>query len=209
MRKFRQKYYDFFSTFYDKFVSMHSSGHAGTLKRTLADKTDASPGDRILDICTGTGSLLRHLRDKVGDKGVIVGVDFSRGMLRAAKVKISGGENVHFVQADVSRLPFKPHAFDAVTCAHAFYELKGESQDECLQDIRRILKTGKPFLMMEHDVPRNPMVRFLFYIRLLSMGLTQALRILKNEKQMLQGFFSSVEKCSTASGRSKIMVCKA
>ena len=46
-------------------------------------------------------------------------------------------------------------SFDAVTCSHAFYELKGETQERTLREILRILKPGKTFLMMEHDVPER------------------------------------------------------
>jgi ubiquinone/menaquinone biosynthesis C-methylase UbiE len=152
MRRFRQKYYDLFSKVYDQFIAMHASGQEGALKSTLAEKTGASSGDYLLDICTGTGSLLPYLSEKVGDNGTVVGVDFSIGMLRAAKTKTAGCVNIHLVQADVARLPFKQNVFDAATCAHAFYELKGDSQDACLRGIRNILKNGKPFLMMEHDV---------------------------------------------------------
>ena len=208
MRKFRQKYYDLFSRVYDQFVAMHASGQEGVLKTTLAEKTGASSGDRLLDICTGTGSLLTYLSEKVGENGTVVGVDFSIGMLRAAKTKTAGCVNIHLVQADVARLPFKPKVFDAATCAHAFYELKGDSQDACLRDVRNVLKSGKPFLMMEHDVPRNPVVRFLFYIRLMSMGMSKAIQVLRREREMLLRYFHSVDKHQTASGRSKIMVCK-
>lgn len=100
------------------------------------------------------------------------------------------------------------NVFDAATCAHAFYELKGDSQDACLRGIRNILKNGKPFLMMEHDVPRNPLVRFLFYIRLMSMGMSKAIQIVRHEREVLLRYFHTVDKHQTASGRSKIMVCK-
>jgi demethylmenaquinone methyltransferase/2-methoxy-6-polyprenyl-1,4-benzoquinol methylase len=41
--------------------------------------------------------------------------------------------NVHLVEADAVQLPFRTEAFDAVTCSHAFYELKGETRDRALK----------------------------------------------------------------------------
>ncbi|MBW2311395.1 MAG: hypothetical protein JRF35_10030 [Deltaproteobacteria bacterium] len=70
------------------------------------------------------------------------------------------------------------------------------------------IKPGKPFLMMEHDVPKNVFVRMLFYLRLLSMGPHKASRILRHERELLMGYFHSVEKITTPTGRSKIMVCR-
>ncbi|MEA3417510.1 MAG: class I SAM-dependent methyltransferase [Thermodesulfobacteriota bacterium] len=82
--------------------------------------------------------------------------------------------NISLVESDVAYLPFKPDEFDAVTCTHAFYELKGETQNRVLREIVRVLKAGKPFIMMEHDVPKNALIRVLFYIRLFSMGAKRA-----------------------------------
>lgn len=165
-------------------------------------------GDTVLDICTGTGSLLLHLQERVGAKGIVVGLDFSSGMLRQAKEKTRDAEKVFLLKADAGFLPFKPGAFDAVTCSHAFYELKGKTQDNCLREIVRVLLPGSVFIMMEHDIPVNPIVRFFFYVRLLSMGMQKAIEILREETNLLGGYFKQVEKIRTPNGRSKIMVCK-
>ncbi len=208
MRKFRQKYYDWFSTVYDRFVAMHSADQQGMLKQYLAEQTGAGQGSRLLDICCGTGSLLEHLAKKTGDSGLVVGVDFSFGMLTVAGDKTRGSRRVFLVQADAGRLPFKTQIFDALTCAHAFYELKGDSQERALGEIARTLKPGKPFLMMEHDIPQKRFIRMLFYLRLLSMGARRALQILKYEQQVLADHFDAVEKILTPTGRSKIYVCQ-
>ncbi|GBC60756.1 hypothetical protein DENIS_1715 [Desulfonema ishimotonii] len=208
MRKFRQKYYDWFSHVYDRFIAMHASGQQGMLKTVLAEKAELEKGGRILDICTGTGALLNYLHRRLENGGMVVGVDFSGGMLGVARGKTAGANRLFLVQADVSRLPFKEDAFDTVTCAHAFYELKGGDQESCLREIGRILKPGKPFLMMEHDVPRKPLIRMLFYIRLMSMGAKKAFEILRHEKEILGQYFSSVEKITVSGGRSKILVCR-
>ena len=62
--------------------------------------------------------------------------------------------------------------------------------------------------MMEHDLPENPVIRGLLYIRLLSMGAKRALNTLQHEKETLEEHFSFVEKLETETGRSKIMVCR-
>ena len=208
MRKFRQKYYDLFSCVYDRFIAMHSSGKQGSIKEFFVEKTGIRSGGKVLDICTGTGSLLSYLKERTGDEGMVVGLDFSKGMLLVAAGKTSGTKGVWLVQADVAALPFKKNVFHAATCAHAFYELHEKDQRNCLMEIRRVLAQGRPFAMMEHDVPKKPLIRFLFYIRLMSMGLSKAMRILRNERRMLEKYFSRVEKFNTDTGRSKIYVCR-
>jgi ubiquinone/menaquinone biosynthesis C-methylase UbiE len=208
MKQFRRRYYDYFSRIYDRFIALHSTDRALSLRYFLADKTGLSKGDKVLDICTGTGSLLSFLKEKVDVEGLVVGVDFSIGMLKVGRSKIPNHDSIFVVLADVAFLPFKNVIFDAATCSHAFYELKGETQDNCLREIGRVLKPGRPFLMMEHDVPENFFVRMLFYLRLLSMGPRKAIEILRHERELLMRYFISVEKIFTPTGRSKVMICR-
>ena len=208
MKNFRRSYYNAFSRFYDKFVALHSVDAQGALRKFFSDKVPVKEGDCVLDICTGTGSVLLFLREKIGPEGLVVGADFSRGMLKVGQEKNKMYVNISLVESDVAYLPFKPNEFDAVTCTHAFYELKGETQDRVLREIVRVLKAGKPFIMMEHDVPKSALIRVLFYIRLFSMGAKRAFYILRHETRTLKGYFRVVEKIPTPTGRSKIMICR-
>ena len=205
MRRFRRKYYDLFSKCYDRFIALHATDKQGALRDILAERTEARPGDRVLDICTGTGAVLVPLARRVDKSGLAVGLDFSSGMLGAARAKTRDRKQVCLVQADCSRLPFKSASFAAVTCSHAFYELKGETQVRTLAEIKRCLAPGKPFLMMEHEVPQNRLVRLLFHIRLMSMGRRQARQILEHEAEFLREHFSRVAK--VPAGKSKIYIC--
>ncbi len=208
MKNFRQGYYDFFSKFYDRFVSLHSSVPPGAIKKFLADLVSAGDGEKVLDICCGTGSLLLELGEITGPGGLAVGLDFSRGMLMAGREKTDKCSNICHVQADAAALPFAPRSFDAVTCTHAFYELKGAAQERALREIVRVLKPGKAFFMMEHDLPVNPLIRALFYLRLASMGVRRAVFILRHEQDTLERYFRTVEKIGTPTGRSKILRCR-
>jgi len=208
MGRFRQKYYDLFAALYDRFVALHASDHQQRARHLLAEKTGAGADAKVLDLCTGTGAVLLHHQMGLGKGGMCVGVDFSAGMLNVAKEKTKAYPSIFLVQADAGYLPFKNRAFDAVTCSHAFYELKGETRDRSLHEIKRVLKKGKPFLMMEHDLPANRVVRALFYVRLLSMGAGKALEILKHEGEVLGRYFDSVYKVNAPGGKSKIWICK-
>jgi demethylmenaquinone methyltransferase/2-methoxy-6-polyprenyl-1,4-benzoquinol methylase len=208
MGRTRQAYYDRFSTFYDRFVALHSRDKLGLARKFLVDRVPVKNGGSVLDLCTGTGTLLTHLQAKVGCGGQVFGVDFSRGMLKMAKAKTKNFANVHLVEADAGSLPFAAGRFDAVTCSHAFYELKGETQNRALQEIVRVLKPKGTFLMMEHDVPRNSFVRVLFYVRLAFVGGGRAVAFLRQEREVLERHFGSVEKVSAPAGRSKVMICR-
>lgn len=207
MKRVRRAYYDRFSTVYDRFVALHSRDKQGLARKFLADTAPARTGGVLLDICTGTGSLLAHLQAKVGCDGQVVGIDFSHGMLKVAQGKTRSVPNIHLVEADAERLPFTAGSFDAVTCSHAFYELKKETQECALREIIRVLKPEGTFLMMEHDVPPNPIVRSLFYLRLALIGGGGAATFLRREREVLERHFASVERLVAPAGRSKVMMC--
>ncbi|MFZ0887975.1 MAG: class I SAM-dependent methyltransferase [Candidatus Binataceae bacterium] len=203
----RRAYYDSFSRFYDLFVTLHSRDRQSLARKFLVDWVPVQNGASVLDLCTGTGTLLTHLRAKVGPTGRVVGVDFSHGMLKVARQKTRSFSNVCLAEADAGDLPFAIGTFGAVTCSHSFYELKGETRDRALQEIVRVLRPEGAFLMMEHDVPANPFVRTLFYLRLAFMGAGRALTFLRHEQQGLERYFGSVAKVVAPAGRSKVMIC--
>ena len=204
----RRAYYDVFSKYYDGFVALHSRDPQGVARKFLVDKIPIQNGGSVLDLCTGTGTLLTHLQAKVGPNGQVVGVDFSPGMLKVAREKTKSFANVNLVEADAGCLPFAAETFDAVTCSHAFYELKGETQERALREIVRVLRPSGAFLMMEHDVPANAFVRALFYLRLTFIGGGRAITFLRREQEVLERHFASVEKVMAPAGRSKVMICR-
>lgn len=65
---------------------------------------------------------------------------------------------------------------------------------------------GGLFIVMEHEVPKKPLIRLLFYIRLLFMGLRKALEVLGHEQESFRRHFPIVERIETESGRSKIIL---
>lgn len=207
MRRLRRAYYDGFSSFYDRFVALHSRDKQGLARKFLVDLVPVLKGGSVLDLCTGTGTLLPHLAAKVGPEGQVIGLDFSPGMLKMAREKTTSYANVCLQEADAGCLPFAASTFDAITCSHAFYELKGETQDRALQEIVRVLRPGGVFLVMEHDVPPNPLVRALFYLRLSLVGAGRAITFLRNEQKVLERYFGRVEKLLAPGGRSKVMMC--
>jgi len=202
----RARYYDLFSRFYDTFVALHSRDAGAKLRSLLARSVGLRSGDRVLDICTGTGELLRFLRSHVNETGSVWAIDFSRGMLREAKKKYDTDSNVFLIQANVKRLPFRPEVFDGVTCSHAFYELKEEVSHRCLEEIVRVLGEGGRFVMMEHEIPKNFFIRMLFYLRMFSLGRKRAAEVLRKEEEIFVRYFRSVEKIRSETGRSKMLI---
>ncbi len=206
IRRYRIKYYNAFSHVYDGFIALHSKDLQQAARNFLISVARPSPGETVVDICTGTGTLLPLYARHVGDGGRVIGIDFSPGMLRVAQRKTRALKNVLLVRADVATLPLRDAAVDVVSCSHAFYELKQDTATSCLREVRRVLKKGRAFFMMEHEIPKNRFIRFLYYLRLLSMGSDRMREILKDETQRFREVFDTVEKKVSPSGKSKIII---
>jgi len=206
VRRFRRFYYDVFSRVYDRVIALHSADRAGRLRAWLVEKAGVEPGMKVMDLCTGKGSVALEASKVVGDEGLVVGVDFSQGMLEKAREKAGQGSGLVWVEASAPFLPFKDETFDVVLCSHAFYELKDWEKMWTLAEVKRVLVPGGRFCMMEHEEPGNPLVKFLYKMRLASMGSWDSARFVAQEMELLGKFFRGVTKEKSPTGNSKLLV---
>ena len=86
--------------------------HQTDMDRNLADVAvaglalaDARPGERVLEIGSGNGSLSFALAEIVGPSGEVLGVDVSQPMLEIARSRVTT-PNVRFIEADAAAYPF-------------------------------------------------------------------------------------------------------
>ncbi|MFI5341720.1 MAG: methyltransferase domain-containing protein [Candidatus Methylomirabilales bacterium] len=207
-RAIRRRYYDLFSVVYDRFVAWHSGEPTGPMRRALAERAACAPVRRVLDLCCGTGAVTRALAERVRADSLVVGLDFSWGMLcrgRTAVRQVSLSA-IHWVQADAAALPFKNGVFDAATCAYALYELKGSARQAMLREVARVLAPGGGFLAMEHEVPTRGLPRLLFWLRLAVIGAEGARAFLGGELGEFGRVFSRVGREVPPPGKSKILL---
>jgi demethylmenaquinone methyltransferase/2-methoxy-6-polyprenyl-1,4-benzoquinol methylase len=207
MSSLRRIYYDLFSEIYDFIIRLHSRDIAGSLRRFIVEKTNIAEGKRALDLCTGTGSVAIELARQVGEHGLVVGLDFSRGMLEKSKEKALGLRlnQIHLIQANASQLPFREASFHAVTCSHAFYELKGEERKMAIDEVARILVDGGRFCLMEHAKPKRLFPRLLFYVRLFFLGAKDARKFLAEEGSIFGKRFKNIARVMSPTGQSKLI----
>jgi len=206
-RAIRRRYYDLFSLVYDWFVAWHSGEPTGPMRRALAERATCTSIQRVLDLCCGTGAVTRALAERAPTGAMVVGLDFSWGMLSrgVAVARQSGLSPIRWVQADASALPFRDGAFEAAVCAYALYELKGPARTAMLREAARVLAPEGRFLAMEHEVPSRPLPRFLFALRLAVIGAEGARAFLGGEVRELGRVFQRVGKEVLPPGKSKIL----
>jgi demethylmenaquinone methyltransferase/2-methoxy-6-polyprenyl-1,4-benzoquinol methylase len=207
MKSLRRIYYDLFSKIYDFIIRLHSRDIAGSLRRFIVENANILEGHRALDLCTGTGSVAAELAKRVGENGLAVGLDFSRGMLEKAKKKalIFHLNQLHLVQANASYLPFKQSSFHGVTCSHAFYELKGDERAKAINEVARILIKGGRFCLMEHAKPKRLLPKLFFYVRLFFLGAKDARKFLAEEGSIFGQRFKNITRVMSPTGQSKLI----
>jgi len=106
--------------------------------------------DSVLDVGTGTGILLPFIREVIGPKGRLVGIDFSFQMLRQAKIRQSCGDQF-LINASVEWIPFPSVQFDRVTCFSAFPHFPNKAR--ALSEMVRVLKSeGTLYIAHLHSV---------------------------------------------------------
>jgi ubiquinone/menaquinone biosynthesis C-methylase UbiE len=207
-RFWRRCYYDIFSHFYDRFIQLHTRKDESVTRSFLVDSAALEHVEkpRVLDICCGTGAVLLAFANR-NPRGTHIGCDFSRGMLLVARRKVSTG-SVTFVQGNAAGLPFADNLFQAVSCSHALYELKGEDRTKALHEMKRVVRKDGVVLIMEHEVPTRPLIKIMFRMRLLAMGSDDAKEFVESGLKPFQQVFPSVTLHHTPSGSSKLICCR-
>ncbi len=198
---FRRQYYNFFSTFYDGFIRLHSRDAGEAMRSFLAETARLDQDCRVVDLCTGTGSSALRMAQE--DKVRVIGVDFSEGMLRQAKSKALRGPSCFWIRADATCLPISPCSVDRVTCTYAMYELSGDAREKVLEEAARILRPDGMFIMMEHLPPNRRLIKLLYLIRIYVLGTKGVRSFAGAEEKELTRFFDKIETVVAPGGRTK------
>jgi demethylmenaquinone methyltransferase/2-methoxy-6-polyprenyl-1,4-benzoquinol methylase len=119
----------------------------------------AHPGDRILDVATGTGKVAADLHRKVGRTGRVLGVDLSPGMIRIAKRSFGDRPGLDFTVGDALALPTEDGAFDAATIAFGMRNLPDYRKG--FAEMARSVRPGGRVVCLEIARPERRIARIL------------------------------------------------
>lgn len=121
---------------------------------------DRRPAGRFLDLCAGTLDVGAALVAQPGFAGTVAGADFALPMLRHGAGK-APADRLAPVGADALALPFADGAFDGAIVAFGIRNVA--RLDAALREVRRTLRPGARFVILEFSTPPNALVRAAYH----------------------------------------------
>lgn len=109
-------------------------------------------GDRVLDVCCGTGDQVIHY----AKRGIVAsGIDLSPGMIKLAEKnkEKQGLRDVSFQIADAVNLPFRDSFFDYASISLALHESERTARDKIISEMKRVVKKEGALIFVDFQVP--------------------------------------------------------
>jgi demethylmenaquinone methyltransferase / 2-methoxy-6-polyprenyl-1,4-benzoquinol methylase len=144
---------------YDRAGAVLGLGQDARWRRALVEEVAAEPGDRVVDVATGTGLVAAELVARYGCE--VVGVDQSPDMLAVAESRRAGDDRLAArfttVRAEAERLPFADAEFDALTFTYLLRYV--DDPAATLAELARVVKPGGTIAMLEFGRPDAGLLR--------------------------------------------------
>lgn len=147
-----RRLFDAIAPVYDDLNDQMSFGLHRVWKKMAVDWVQSTPGDRVLDLCCGTGDLAFLLTRRVGTAGKVYGLDFSANQIAQAQ-KRDKIRAIRWLVGDALALPFPENYFDGVIQSFGLRNVVDISA--CLSEIRRVLKPARQAVILDLHRPDN------------------------------------------------------
>ncbi|MCQ6273877.1 demethylmenaquinone methyltransferase [Bacillus sp. V3B] len=146
---------------YDKMNSVisfqqHIRWRSDTMKRM-----DVQQGSKALDVCCGTADWTIALAEAVGPEGEVVGLDFSKNMLKIGEEKVKHLKQVKLTHGNAMELPFPDNSFDYVTVGFGLRNVPDIMK--VLKEMHRVVKPGGQVVCLETSQPTLIGYKQLYY----------------------------------------------
>ena len=131
-------------------------------KRELLDQAAFEPGQRVLDLGCGTGTLA-ILAQRAVPAAEVVGLDGDPAILEQARAKAErDGLEVHFHHGYSTELPYESASFDRILSTLFFHHLTTDEKRTTLAEIVRVLRPGGELHIADFTKPSDPLMALVF-----------------------------------------------
>lgn len=128
-------------------------------KRALVEQAAPKPGQRVLDLGCGTGTLALMLT-QAEPAADVVGLDADPDILEIAASKAAKAEAEIALDRGLStELPYDDGSFDLVLSTLFFHHLSGDDKERTAREVARVLRPGGELLVVDYGRPSDPLMR--------------------------------------------------
>ena len=152
------RYYDFMNT-------LLSFGIHHIWKRQAVRMLNLAPGNRVLDVCGGTGDLAIQAAKSVAGDGHVIIYDINRAMMLAGLDKVANKDfesRICYVQGDAESISFPDNDFDATMVGFGIRNVTNMKKG--FEEMYRVLKPGGKMMCLEFSKPTFRPFRWLYDI---------------------------------------------
>lgn len=141
---------------YDVMNDLMSGGMHRLWKRFAVGLANVKPGEKILDVASGSGDLAMAFAKLVGPQGQVWQTDINEAMLKVGRDRlINAGHVLPNALCDAEKLPFASESFDLVTVAFGLRNMT--HKDFALAEMARVLRPGGRLLVLEFSKVHPPL----------------------------------------------------
>lgn len=136
--------------YYDRFVRFVTLGRENALRTESIRLAAIQPGETVLDVGCGTGSLTLLAKATAGTQGRVYGIDAAPEMIQVARQKATRQQGeVNFQVGLIEALQFPEATFDVVLSSLMFHHLPDDLKHSGLAEIYRVLKPAGRLVIVD------------------------------------------------------------
>ena len=145
---------------YDSYMRKMTFGRERALRATTVSLAQVKPGDSVLEIGCGTGTLTLAAKRQAGSSGKVFGIDIIPGMIELSQHKAAqAGEEITFQLGSIDEIPFSENQFDVVMCSFMIFHMSEKVRRKGIAEIFRVLKPQGRFLVVDLALPTQALPR--------------------------------------------------
>jgi ubiquinone/menaquinone biosynthesis C-methylase UbiE len=146
---------------YDSYMRRMTLGREHVLREETVRLARVEPGDSVLEVGCGTGTLTLAAKRQAGPSGQVFGIDVIPGMIAASQQKAARAqEEVTFQLGSIDDIPFPANRFDVVICSFMIFHMAEQTRRKGIAEVYRVLKPQGRWLVLDLALPTQPVQRF-------------------------------------------------